>query len=139
LDVVSSGELVPRTLRLLHSIAVKGREELAPLFGGDRCDPPHQLFSALEIAEETGRTDEAGPHVEDVAVLVQNVVEAIAGDGALDAAAVAEVDRHVRRGPYRLPVENPAASQAIRDRAVRVERGPEVAAVRTAELLVEVS
>ena len=68
---------------------------------------------------------------------VEHVMEAVPGDRAHDFPAVAEVDCRDRRGPLGAPVEDEAIAEDRVDGSVRVERGPEEAAVRAAQLLVE--
>ena len=60
------------------------------------------------------RAVKSGQSVDDRAVFVQNVMNAVARDGAFDLATVAEINRDARRGADGLPVENVIVSADIR-------------------------
>ena len=116
---------------------MEARQELGAfrLRKGD--EPRMRAAGFVEPLEEDVRSVQARQCVEDVAVGIENVVDAVAGDGALDPASVTEVDRDTRRRPHALPVKDPVFPQASGDGAVRVEDRTEEPAVRTGELFVE--
>ncbi len=113
--------------------------------GAARGSPERRMASSAasragsSACNERGRADHAGQRIDGLAVLVEDVVHAVAGDRALDLATVAEVDGDARRRPLALPVEDERSPQELADLRVRVERGAEEAAVRARELLVQVA
>src|SRR5262245_53667802 len=54
---------------------------------------------------------ESGQSVHNAAFLVEDVMDAVAGDGPLQLAAVAKVNRHLRRRTHRLPMQDEALLQ----------------------------
>src|SRR5262245_41361311 len=64
-------------------------------------------------------------------------MDAVAGDGALERATVAEVNGDDRHRTHRLPMQYESLPQRLSDRGVRIIRSPEEAAIGAAQLLVE--
>src|SRR5579864_3785245 len=91
----------------------------------------------LEQALERPRPVEAGQRVDQPPARVEHVVDAVAGDRALQRPPVAEVDGHLRHRPLRAPVQDEALAQQARHLLVAVEHRAEEAAVGAAHLLVE--
>ena len=106
-----------------------------------RCVERHRRRSLLVPAplpsKKISRSPEPRNHIARLAVRVENVMQAVARDRAVQDAAVAEVDRDLRGGADGFPVQDPVPAELVRDRRVRVERSAEEPAVRAAELLVE--
>ena len=95
--------------------------------------------TTFKLADKRGRRIQAGQHVEHVAVLIEDVVRAVAGDRALERAAIAVVDRHARHRSLARPVEDELLAQKPADVLVRVERRAEQPAVRTRQILIELA
>src|SRR5262249_3390834 len=92
-----------------------------------------------ERVQERLRAVEARDGVDGAPLGIEDVMDAVAGNRALELSAVAEVDRDARRGALALPMKDEVLAQIARDLGVRIKGGPEEAAVRAAELLVEVA
>ena len=90
-------------------------DQLRSYFVGLAAHPCGKGQAAFELAAEHLRRIEAGQHVEHVAVGVEHVVRAVAGGRALELAAVAEVDRHVRHRALARPVEDEVLAQECAD------------------------
>ena len=131
------GEPLPVLPRRDHVLLVVVDEQLRPFVVGRAAHARGERETAFELAAKRGRRIQAGQHVEHVAVLVEDVVRAVAGGGALERAAIAVVDRHARHRPLARPVEDEALAQKPADVLVGVERGAEQPAVRARQILVE--
>src|SRR5205823_702853 len=68
---------------------------------------------------------EAGEDVDDLALRGEDVVDGVAGDGALEGAAIAEVDGDDGDGALGGPDEDEAVAEKLRDLLVGVQRGAE--------------
>src|SRR5205809_811806 len=111
-----------------ENLAYRAFQLRSLLFGGN---------GAVEFCEECSCSIETRQGIDGVAVSIENIVDAVAGDGAFDAAAIAHIDGDARDGTDGLPVENKMVAQVLRDFGVRIERGAKEAAVRATVFLVE--
>ncbi len=70
---------------------------------------------------------------------VKHIVNTVAGKGAFQFAAVAEIDRHLRNRPLGLPVQHEAIAQHRADFLVGVQRGAKESAVGATEFVGQVA
>ena len=101
-----AGEPLPGVLRRRELRLLEVDDRGGALVGGHAADLSASATLARELGAERERRVQAGQHVEHVAVLVEDVVRAVAGRGAHDPAAVAEVDRHRRDRALARPVQD---------------------------------
>src|SRR5262245_17333642 len=95
------------------------------------------LFYLIESFEKCFWPVEAWQCVDDVAIGGQNVVNAVSGYGALELAAITEVNRHARSRANRFPVEDEVIAELLRYFGIGLERRAKEPAGGTTELLIQ--
>ncbi len=122
-----------------ETIAVVLLEEGGAIGGGASLVGLEEGFGFLEVGEKGGGAVKSGEGVDRGAVGGGDVVDAVAGESALDAATVAEVYGDGGDGADALPVEDVAIGEVLAQGTVGVEGEAEESAVGAAEIFVEVA
>src|SRR5688572_30755782 len=124
LDVV-----LPRSRDLVHAIDVISGQECLSFAAYLSRERLQKRFCVGEIALKRYWVIEARKSFDQLTVGVENIVNAVAGDGTFKFAAVAEVDRDAWDRTHSLPRQYETVVKPFSDLRVRIEHGAKKATV----------
>ena len=100
-------------------------------------DARDDFLRSRQPAQKRRRSVKPRQRVERASVGVEDVVDAVAGDGAAHHAAVAEIDGDFRHGAHRFPVQHEMLAQVARHAGVCVKDRAEEPAVCAGKFLIK--